>query len=58
MKEIREMKERSTIKQEAAKSEEKSDVAAALRIQKIWRGYTTRRKIRKFRIEEMLLIGL
>ena len=58
MKEIREMKERSTIKQETAESEEESDVAAALRIQKIWRGYTTRRQIRKFRIEEMLLIGL
>ncbi|XP_043471559.1 dynein regulatory complex protein 11 [Leptopilina heterotoma] len=58
MKEIREMKDRSTIKQESGVSKEESDVAAALRIQKIWRGYTTRRQIRKRKIEEMLLLGM
>ena len=58
MKEIQEMKEKSTIKQELAESEEENDVAAALKIQKVWRGYTARRQIRKRRIDEMLLIGL
>lgn len=58
MKEIREMKEKSSLKHETGVAKEESDMAAALRIQKIWRGYTTRRQIRKRRIEEMLLLGL
>lgn len=57
MKEIREMKERSTIKPEAEEKDEASGKLAALKIQKVWRGYVTRRWVRKRRLEEMLLIG-
>lgn len=57
MKEIRQMKERSTTKPEVAEEDEASKKHAALKIQKIWRGYITRRQIRKKRLEEMLLIG-
>ncbi|XP_066589498.1 dynein regulatory complex protein 11 [Prorops nasuta] len=58
MKEIRETKERSALKPEVQEDDEFSGRAAALRIQKVWRGYRTRRQIRKRRIEEMLLIGM
>ncbi|XP_011142769.1 dynein regulatory complex protein 11 [Harpegnathos saltator] len=58
MKEIREMKERSTIKPEAEGEDEASGKLAALKIQKVWRGYITRRWVRKRRLEEMLLIGM
>ncbi|XP_046609162.1 dynein regulatory complex protein 11 [Neodiprion virginianus] len=58
MKEIREMKERSMARQEAEGDDASIGISAALRIQKVWRGYTTRRKIRMRRIEEMLLIGM
>lgn len=51
------MKERSIIKPETEEEDEASEKLAALRIQKVWRGYTTRRQIRKRRLEEMLLIG-
>lgn len=51
------MKERSTVKPEAERKNETSGKLAALKIQKVWRGYTTRRRIRKRRLEEMLLIG-
>lgn len=57
MKEIREMKERSTIKPETEEENEASEKLAALKIQKVWRGYTARHQIRKRRLEEMLLIG-
>lgn len=57
MKEIREMKERSTIKPEAEGEDEASGKLAVLKIQKVWRGYITRRWVRKRRLEEMLLIG-
>jgi len=57
MKEIRQMKERSTTKPEVAEEDEVNEKLAALKIQKIWRGYITRRYIRKRRLEEMLLIG-
>ncbi|XP_043288043.1 dynein regulatory complex protein 11 isoform X2 [Venturia canescens] len=78
MKEIRETKERSTLKSAAergggadnataaaaAAAAAAAEVAAAkeaeatLKIQKVWRGYVTRYRIRKRRIEEMLLIGM
>ncbi|XP_076238279.1 dynein regulatory complex protein 11 [Calliopsis andreniformis] len=59
MKEIRKVKERSMMKTaEAETRDEESDRAAAMRIQKVWRGYVTRRKIRKRNLEEMLLIGM
>ncbi|XP_012261688.2 dynein regulatory complex protein 11 [Athalia rosae] len=58
MKEIREMKEKSMAKQDADNDQATLGISAALRIQKVWRGYTTRRKIRMRRMEEMLLIGM
>lgn len=58
MKEIREIKDRSTAKHEVDEDDGSIGISAALRIQKVWRGYTTRRKIRTRRIEEMLLIGI
>ncbi|XP_070157654.1 dynein regulatory complex protein 11-like [Polyergus mexicanus] len=58
MKEIREMKERSTIKPEVADEDEACEKLAALKIQKVWKGYITRCHVRKKRLEEMLLIGM
>lgn len=57
MKEIRQMKDRSIIKPEMEEEDQESEKLAALKIQKLWRGYITRRRIRKRRLEEMLLIG-
>ncbi|XP_063979762.1 dynein regulatory complex protein 11 [Diachasmimorpha longicaudata] len=58
MKEIREMKERSTIKPDVEPSDPVKEITATMRIQKVWRGYITRQRMRKRRIEEMLLIGM
>ncbi|XP_046142497.1 dynein regulatory complex protein 11-like [Osmia bicornis bicornis] len=58
MKEIRRMKEKSIIKTEVEIQDELSKITAATKIQKVWRGYVTRQKIRKRRLEEMLLIGM
>ncbi|KAK0171578.1 hypothetical protein PV328_005017 [Microctonus aethiopoides] len=58
MKEIREMKEKSTIKPESMQVEIVKEIAASLKIQKVWRGYITRQKMKKKRFEEMLLIGM
>lgn len=57
MKEVREMKEKSAIKPEMEQKDEASEKFAALKIQKVWKGYITRCYIRKRRLEEMLLIG-
>jgi len=57
MKEIRQMKERSLVKPKIEKEDQENEKLAALKIQKIWKGYVTRRHIRKRRLEEMLLIG-
>ncbi|XP_048264268.1 dynein regulatory complex protein 11 [Bombus terrestris] len=57
MKEIRQIKNKSAIKADA-KIKESSEKAAVIKIQKVWRGYVTRCKIRKRRLEEMLLIGM
>lgn len=57
MREIRQMKDRSIVKPEVEEENQESEKLAALKIQKIWRGYVTRRYIRKRRLEEMLLIG-
>ncbi|KAF7386951.1 hypothetical protein HZH66_011403 [Vespula vulgaris] len=58
MKEIRQMKEKSTAKQETEEIEKEDIEAAAIKIQKVWRGYRTRCWIRKRRLDEMLLIGM
>ncbi|XP_029162152.1 dynein regulatory complex protein 11 isoform X6 [Nylanderia fulva] len=58
MKEIREMKERSTTKPEVAEQDEATEKLAAQKIQKMWKGYITRCHVRKRRLEEMLLIGM
>ncbi|XP_020283087.1 IQ and AAA domain-containing protein 1 [Pseudomyrmex gracilis] len=58
MKEIREMKERSITKPEVEEKDEECERLAALKIQKLWKGYITRRRIRKRRLEEMMLIGM
>lgn len=51
------MKERSSIRSESKEPDAETAGAAALKIQKIWRGYSTRGKIRQRKLEEMLLIG-
>lgn len=55
MKNTREMKDRT----KGRRTEEISEDGrkSALRIQRAWRGFITRRKIRKRVLEEMLLIG-
>ncbi|KAK9503008.1 hypothetical protein O3M35_011673 [Rhynocoris fuscipes] len=57
MKEIRSLKDKIKVEQKEEELEESSR-KAALKIQKIWRGYITRRRIRKRVVEEMLLIGM
>lgn len=55
MKEIRMLKEKG--KPDGVK--EKTDgLLAAMKIQKLWRGFATRRKTRRRKMEEMYLIGM
>lgn len=54
MKEIRQMK---TGKPDAVK-ERSNGLMAAMRIQKVWRGFAERRKTRRRKLEEMYLIGM
>lgn len=55
MKEIRGLKEKG--KPDGVK--EKTDgLVAAMKIQKVWRGFTTRRITRRRKLEEMFLIGM
>ncbi|CAH0389071.1 unnamed protein product [Bemisia tabaci] len=56
MKEIRQMKE--IVKPESESEKSESGRQSALKIQRVWRGFITRRKIRKRVVEEMLLIGM
>ncbi|XP_061935622.1 dynein regulatory complex protein 11 isoform X1 [Apis cerana] len=58
MKEICQIKDKSAIKTETEIKNEPNKTIAAIKIQKIWRGYLTRFKIRKRCLEEMLLIGM
>ncbi|XP_076272045.1 dynein regulatory complex protein 11 isoform X2 [Rhynchophorus ferrugineus] len=64
MKEIRSMKEKSkpTATGEGEEGEEEAghgiNLAAALKIQKIWRGYIARRATKRRKLQEMLLIGM
>ncbi|KAK3913554.1 Dynein regulatory complex protein 11 [Frankliniella fusca] len=58
MREIRHMKDKAKPDPLADDKTGAGSRAAALKIQKIWRGFITRRKIRRRIIEEMLLIGM
>lgn len=55
MKEIRQLKEKA--KPDGVR-DRTDGIAAAMRIQKVWRGFATRRKIRRGKLEEMYLIGM
>jgi hypothetical protein len=57
MKEIRLMKEKVKTS-EVPKSKAIDSSLAALTIQKTWRGYNTRNKMKRQKLEEMLLIGM
>lgn len=54
MKEIRSLKEKG--KPERGKAE--TGLMAAMKIQKMWRGYASRTQTRKKKLEEMILIGM
>lgn len=55
MKEIRQLKEKG--KPDAGKG--KTDgLVAAMKIQKVWRGFVTRQKTRRGKLDEMYLIGM
>lgn len=54
MKEIRSLKEKG--KPERGKAE--TGLMAAMKIQKMWRGYSSRAQTRKKKLEEMILIGM
>lgn len=60
MKEIKTMKERSKplVGEGEEGKEGKLSLSAAMRIQKVWRGYITRRATRRRKLQEMLLIGM
>ncbi|KAI4472154.1 hypothetical protein MML48_1g18424 [Holotrichia oblita] len=63
MKEVRNMKEKSKPTGAAGESAEddikqRINLPAALRIQKVWRGYITRRQTRRRKLQEMFLIGM
>lgn len=60
MKEIREMKEQSAIKLDNNNQTHDllREISASIKIQKIWRGYITRCRIKKKKLQEMLLIGM
>ncbi|XP_075146333.1 dynein regulatory complex protein 11 [Haematobia irritans] len=57
MKEIRMLKEKGK-NEEKDKDGNDSGLMAALKIQKIWRGHTDRRKTRRRKLDEMILIGM
>ncbi|XP_026465095.1 IQ and AAA domain-containing protein 1-like [Ctenocephalides felis] len=56
MREIRILKEKG--KQDESKERQDTALLAALRIQRNWRGFAARRRIRQRKIDEMLLIGM
>ncbi|CAH1132986.1 unnamed protein product [Ceutorhynchus assimilis] len=63
MREIKSIKEKSkpAIAGEGEEEEDKGlgiNLAAAIKIQKIWRGYIARRATRRRKLQEMLLIGM
>lgn len=56
MKEIKFLKEKG--KPDSAKDRAETGLMAALRIQKMWRGFATRRQTRQRKMREMILIGM
>lgn len=54
MKEIKQLKEKG----KPDTTDRADGLVAAMRIQKVWRGFTTRRKTRHGKVEEMYLIGM
>lgn len=56
MREIRILKEKG--KQDESKERQDTALLAALRIQRNWRGFAARRRIRQRKIDEMILIGM
>lgn len=56
MKEIKFLKEKG--KPDSAKDRAETGLMAALRIQKMWRGFATRRQTRQRKMREMVLIGM
>lgn len=54
MKEIKQLKEK--VKPDS--SSRTDGLVATMRIQKVWRGFVTRRKTRHGKVEEMYLIGM
>lgn len=56
MKEIKFLKEKG--KPDSAKDRAETGLMAALKIQKMWRGFATRRNTRRRKMEEMILIGM
>lgn len=57
MKEIRMLKEKGKA-EEKDKDRSDSGLMAAMKIQKMWRGHTARRKTRRRKLDEMILIGM
>lgn len=57
MKEIRLLKEKVKVEPTSEANQLEINRQAALQIQKLWRGYITRRNVRKRVLDEMLLIG-
>lgn len=57
MKEIRMLKEKGK-SEEKEKDRTDSGLMAAMKIQKMWRGHTARRKTRRRKLDEMILIGM
>lgn len=55
MKEIRFLKEKTS---SGLRDRGDSGLIAAMRIQKVWRGFATRKKTRRRKLEEMMLIGM
>lgn len=56
MKEIRLLKEKG--KPDGQRGKEEVSLVSALMIQRMWRGFITRRRIKKRKMDEMLLIGM
>lgn len=56
MKEIKYLKEKG--KPDAGKEKAETGLIAALKIQKMWRGFATRRQTRQRKMQEMILIGM